>query len=184
NPAQAKRAATAFIASRRFAGRGASLSVPVRELDVWLVERSNRATPDDTVKAFEHLAGRRLAAAFGAATWRSERQRVFDSLLATVVARAEPAVGSELTRLLLIFGLLESLAQTPSPLVSADDVERALRYRTVLIPKEILALIPRRARLARRYGFADLFVVRDEWNRYEASEIAHIENVLPYESKK
>jgi hypothetical protein len=29
-----------------------------------------------------------------------------------------------------------------------------------------------------------LFVVRDEWNRYEAGEIAHIENILPHESKK
>jgi hypothetical protein len=63
-------------------------------------------------------------------------------------------------------------------------VENALRYRTLVLPPQIFQLFPRKARLARRYGFADLFVVRDEWNRYEAGEIAHIENVLPFESKK
>jgi hypothetical protein len=183
-PAVANATATSFLASTRFAGRGAALAVPVREMDTWLAERGNRADPAEVVGVFEHLTGRNLASTVSSAVWRRERQRIFDSLVAAFLARAGAAVGGELMRLLLVCGLLESLATQPSPIVTADDVERALRYRTILIPPEILSLIPRRSRLARRYGFADLFVVRDEWNRYEAGEIAHIENVLPFELKK
>ena len=36
----------------------------------------------------------------------------------------------------------------------------------------------------RRPGFSDLFVVRENWLRYEAGEIAHIENVLAHELKE
>jgi hypothetical protein len=184
DPNNAQSLASHYLTLNRFVGRGQALKVPIRELDAWLVEHDNHATPKDVVTEFERLLGGRLSTAVASAKWRSERQRVFDSLLACIIARTEPAVGTELTRLLLIFGLVESLALTPSPIMSADEVENALRYRTVLLPKEILKLIPRRARLARRYGVADLYVVRDEWNRYEAGEIAHIENVLPFESKK
>jgi hypothetical protein len=155
----------------------------VRALDAWLVEHDNRARPARVMAAFQALGGTTVDAAVGSPAWRPERERVYDSLIAAIVAPLEPSIGSDLTRLLLVFGLVESLAISPSPLKTADDVEDALRNRTVLIPKGILTLVPRRARLARRYGFADLYVVRDEWSKYEAGEIAHIENVLPHESK-
>jgi hypothetical protein len=183
-PTAAKATATSFIATKRFASRGTALAFPLRGLDTWLVEHANRAPPADVVLVFEHLASRNLSTIVNSGAWRAERQRIYDSLVAAFVARADAAVRAELMRLLLIIGLLESLATTPPSIVNADDVEHALRYRTILIPPEILSLMPRRARLARRYGFADLFVVRDEWNRYEAAEIAHIENILPFESKK
>ncbi len=184
NPNTAQRQALSYTSSARFVGRGAALAVPVRELDWWLVEHENRAMPKTVVAECLRLFGTPLTTTVASAAWRNERQRVYDSFVASLIAHTEPALGAELTRLLLIFALVEDLARTPSPINTADEVENALRYRTVLIPKEILKLVPRRARLARRYGFADLFVVRDEWNRYEAGEIAHIENVLPRESKK
>lgn len=184
DPVNAKKRAQNFIGSGRFAGAGSDLDVPIRELDVWLTARNNRATPNAVAKAYAQVAGVHLAQAVAAPEWRAARERVFNSLLAVVVAGGRAALGAELTRLLLLFGLIESLAMVPSPIANENDVENALRYRAVLIPKELLTLVPRRARLARRYGFADLFVVRDEWSKYEAGEIAHIENVLPHESKK
>ena len=184
SPDAAGRKAQAFSESEEFAGRGARLALPLRELDRWLVARDNRPLPKDLIVEVTQLAATPLDALVASTTWQAERERVFDSLLAVIVARLEPAVGSELTRLLLIFALVEDLARSPSPIKTADDVERALRYRTLLIPREIERLVPNRARLARRYGFADLYVVRDEWNRYEAGELAHIENVLAHEEKQ
>jgi hypothetical protein len=183
SPAAAGRKAQAFSEGEDFVGRGAPVAVPVRELDRWLIEHDNRPLPKALVIAVQRLAANPLDALVASGAWQAERQRVFDSLLAVIVARLEPGVGSELTRLLLIFALVEDLARSPSPIKDADDVEQALRYRTVLIPKEIERLVPNHARLARRYGFADLYVVRDEWNRYEAGELAHIENVLAHEEK-
>ena len=155
SPDAAGRKAQAFSESEEFAGRGARLALPLRELDRWLVARDNRPLPKDLIVEVTQLAATPLDALVASTTWQAERERVFDSLLAVIVARLEPAVGSELTRLLLIFALVEDLARSPSPIKTADDVERALRYRTLLIPREIERLVPNRARLARRYGFAD-----------------------------
>ncbi len=38
--------------------------------------------------------------------------------------------------------------------------------------------------LARRPGFSDLYIVRDEWARYEPGELAHIENVMASEVRE
>jgi hypothetical protein len=183
-PGNAHAVATSFVHSRRFAGGGAALARPVRELDTWLVRHDNRADPRTVIGEALRLFGQPLADEVATAAWQNDRRRVYDSLLAAIVARTAPAISSELARLLLIYALVEALAPAPSSIATADDVERALRYRSILIPKELLQLVPGHARLARRYGFADLYVVRDEWNRYEAGEIAHIENVLTGESKK
>lgn len=75
-----------------------------------------------------------------------------------------------------------------------DWVEAALRRRRLLLP-EWLSRYPeltlrtsagllRRSRLVREPAMSDFYVVEDEWNRYEAAEVAHIENVLPRESKR
>jgi hypothetical protein len=183
-PQQARQRALSFIGSASFAGRGTALAIPIRTLDEWLAEEKNRATPSAVSAEAKRLFVTPLPSLVKSAIWRDARQQVFESLVAVFVARTEAAAGVELTRLLLIFGLLESLALSPSPIKTAGDVERALRYRTVLLPQQLLSLAPRRARLARRYGFSDLYVVRDEWSKYEAGEIAHIENVLPRESKQ
>ena len=184
DPKRVSQIANAFMRSRSFVGGGVPLGVPLREFDEWLVEHDNLAPPDEVTKALEQLAVKRLAILVRSVAWLQVKRNLFDSLIASLLSNASPAVRCELARLLLVAGLVEELAVVPSALKTASDVENALRYRTVVLPPELLQLIPRKARLARRYGFADLYVVRDEWNRYEAGEIAHIENVLPYESKK
>jgi hypothetical protein len=50
---------------------------------------------------------------------------------------------------------------------------------------DVEPLVPRRrARLAQRAGFGDLWVVREEWACYQTGEIAHIENVLEGELRR
>ena len=66
--------------------------------------------------------------------------------------------------------------------MSADEVYEALRWTTVTLPASFSDWSY--SLLARRPGFSDLYIVWEEWARYEANEIAHIENVLKGEVKK
>jgi hypothetical protein len=133
-PEDARQSAIGFLESSRFAGGGAPLLVPLRELDLWLLDRDNHAKPADVVTELERLAGgARIATVVATATWRRERQRVMDSLVAGIVAHGEPDILTELMRLLLLFGLVEALALAPSPVTTADEVEEFVRYWTVLI---------------------------------------------------
>ncbi len=101
-----------------------------------------------------------------------------------MVADDEPENRSYLTRLLHVAGLVELLADKPDKVKTKDDVYWALRWRSILFPTYLNELLKRRRSiLARRPGRSDLYVVRDEWIKYEAGEIAHIENILPHELK-
>ncbi len=102
--------------------------------------------------------------------------------LASVLSDVAPVIRSELTRLQLVCSLAEALGR--NTVANANAVERLLRWSTIALPPAILAVLGSRARLARRYGFSDLYVVREEWNRYVASEIAFIENIMPKEVRK
>ena len=184
SPQKAQEAALTFTKSRRFVGAGDPLQFPLRELDEWLLSLKYRAEPPAIIHEFGRLASTSVAAAVASARWHRERDRIYESLIALVVAQSGVTGAVELVRLLSIVGLVESLALPHPSLTTADDVEEAMRYRILLLPPWLLRLIPRRARLARRYGVADLYVVRDEWSQYQAGEIAHIENVLPFESKR
>jgi hypothetical protein len=73
------------------------------------------------------------------------------------------------------------------------NIHAALHLRRVLLP-EWLSRYPeltrrdregllRRSQLVREPAVSDYYVVEDEWARYEAAEIAYIENVLPRETK-
>jgi hypothetical protein len=156
----------------------------LRQLDVWLTQRGNRADPSDVIAEVEASQGNRpIAQLVNQPNWGSTKQQILDSLVAEIVLRRPPAVLAELTRLLLVAGLLDSLAATPRTLSTADEVEACLG-RTLALPVQLTQIVQPVARLARRYGFSDLFVVRDEWNRYEPGEIAYIENVLAGETKK
>jgi hypothetical protein len=93
-----------------------------------------------------------------------------------------------LTRWLLVIGLVNDLQQNPSPIQTPDDVYAALRWRTLVLP-DVISLIlllirsQRAAVLVRNPGFADLYITREEWDHYEAAEIASIENILQGELK-
>jgi hypothetical protein len=88
-----------------------------------------------------------------------------------------------LTRWLLVMGLVGDLQQNPSPIQTPNDVYAALRWRTLVLPDAISLILlgirlSSRAVLVRKPGFADLYITREEWDHYEAAEIASIENSL------
>jgi hypothetical protein len=88
---------------------------------------------------------------------------------------------------MLVFGLVELAAEKPNRLKTATDIYWALRSRMVILPQAVFdffrTLRPR-SLLARKPGFSDLYIVRDEWVRYEAGEIAHVENVMASETRE
>lgn len=111
------------------------------------------------------------------------RRCLSTALVASVLGNATPELRVDLTRLMLVIGLIELVIS--NKVAASDDIYWALRWRTITFPQRFLERIrSQRSILARRAGFSDLYVVRDEWNRYEAGEIAHIENVLAKESKE
>ncbi len=93
-----------------------------------------------------------------------------------------------LTRWLLVMALVDDLQQNPGLVQTPDDIYNALRWRTLILP-DVVSLVllfirsQKKAVLVRKPGFADLYITREEWDHYEPSEIAAIENVLKSELK-
>jgi hypothetical protein len=115
--------------------------------------------------------------------WVALRRLLSTALVAILLAPGVAALGADVMRLLLVMELVEGVAAGGQP--DRAEVLAALRWRTVVLPREIMRLpFIRRSVLARRPGVADLYVVREEWARYELGEIAHIENVLRGEVKR
>ena len=93
-----------------------------------------------------------------------------------------------LARWLLVMALVDTLEEANSPIQTPDDVYNALRWRTLVVPDVISLLLlairaSRAPALVRKPGFADLYITREEWDHYEAAEIASIENILAGELK-
>lgn len=115
--------------------------------------------------------------------WAALRALLSNALVAILIARGEVAVGTDVMRLLLVMGLLETIAEAGP--IDADTMFQMLRWRHVALPPGLLLLpFVNRSVLARRPGVSDLYIVREEWARYELGEIAHIENVLKGELKR
>ncbi|MBL8270920.1 hypothetical protein [Steroidobacter sp.] len=179
--ASVSRYAELFIAGPSFITPRTPLPVPLRELDQWLTQRRNRAEPSDIVKSLPTPPAELIAAA----DWLTTRESLADSLIAAMIARhRDPSTYVHLHRLLMLAGLIEALAQTHSALQNADDVATFLRTAHVLLPSQLLDVMPTNARLARRYGFSELVVVRDDWFEYRFGEIAHVENALKGEIRE
>lgn len=180
-PEGAEQAAQEFVGSDDFVGGGAPLDVPLRAMDNWLTQRGNRAEPAEIVAALP--APPEILVTDPA--WPRARAALGDSLIAAILAgTTSPQARSELTRLILVAALVEDLAVTPSPVRTADDVFVRLRWKTVLLPKAMLDLIPSRARLVRRHGWSEHIVVREEWHAYRLGELAHVENALAGEQRE
>lgn len=123
------------------------------------------------------------AAVTARGNWGALRVRLSNALVAILLASGGPALGADVTRLLLVMGLVEAAADDGD--LDADAVFAALRWRTVALPPRLLLLpFVMKSILARRPGVSDLYVVREEWARYELGEIAHIQNVLKGEVKR
>jgi hypothetical protein len=93
-----------------------------------------------------------------------------------------------LTRWLLVMDLVDDTQEAPSPIKTPDDVDAALRWRTLVLPEKVTSALSairarREAVIVRKPGFADLYITREEWDHYEAAEIAAIENILGRELK-
>lgn len=134
-------------------------------------------------------------------------------VVALLVPDADPKVAPALLRLLLVTDLVEMLLRPPQATLKTDGaaaggdeggrardaaereaIYAALHFRRILLP-EWLSRYPeltrrttddllRRSRLVREPAMSDFYVVEDEWHRYEAAEVAHIENLLPRERKE
>jgi len=190
-------------------GTGGALRA-LRDLDDWLL---NAAEPPDPaglrsgVEAVVIAAGVPADELAQAPTWVDAKARLLDLLAATMLL-AQPAPeerdGQQLldrveraghaSRRLLVAGLVEgsatASADAPDPAPSPGHAVRVVDDRTLVLPDEVAWLLARvpwrggRSALARRPGFADLYVVRSEWSCYLAGEIAHVENVLRGERKE
>ena len=124
--------------------------------------------------------------------WAALKADLAGSLAAAFTAAASgkaPRKGATveaLSRLIRVQALVEKLLDDEGrpaaerALASVGDVERAT-HATVILPKGYFSLCPNKPRLIREPGVTDFYVVRDEWNRYEAGELARVVNVLPGE---
>lgn len=165
--------------------RGAELEA----LDQWLTCNENEPAVDDLRAAVERILHREVVTGSTGGAFDSadplyeDARRLAELLVLACILGTAPTTQRVLIRALLILGLVERLLLAFPSLDTPSRVLELLRDRLILLPRNIFPL-PYRAAVARRPGFADLHVVRQEWNRYEAGEIAHIENVLAGELKR
>jgi hypothetical protein len=171
-------AASAWIAAGNLPDDPPPLNTPLNAVDRALTNRDNRMTPEEIAAVFhDGVAG--VVVAEGSYT--DDRRLLGDALLACLLTGEAPLLAVRLNRLLLVCGLLELIEEHKNLVPDADAVFNALRWRVVVLPRGILS-VPA-DRLSRRPAFADLYLVRKDWLRYEAAEVAHIENVLRGEAK-
>lgn len=149
----------------------------VSALDQWLAARNNKPPLD----RFPQEAQAAVQRATNPEWWQF-RSSVADAIIASLFTDAQPEVRGLLMRWMLVMGLVELSIESPALVNTTEEIYSVLRWRSVIFPPELLGVVPRSV-MARRPGFSDLFVTREEWNRYEPGEIAHIENVLAGESK-
>jgi hypothetical protein len=158
-------------------------------LDVWLTCNDNEPAVDHLAKAIERFIDREVAT--GATEGRFEEadplyedaRRLAELMIVASIIGAVPTTQRNLLRALLVLGLVERVLLAFAAVDTPARVLALLRDRPLLLPRSLFPL-PYRAAVARRPGFADMHVVRQEWNRYEAGEIGHIENVLGGELKR
>lgn len=128
--------------------------------------------------------------------WRSLSGQLANALYQILLANASgnysghfsTETSALITRWLLVVQLVDTLESAAATIQTPNDVYAALRWRTLVLPDLVeQALLKIRAShsaiVVRKPGFADLYITREEWDHYEAAEIASIENILPSELK-
>lgn len=179
-----------LLQSNGLTERSKTVSSPLDEFDRWLLCRNNDPSPSDLANLLKPTGTTLPPEAedhMPTSTVSTERTRLADLLLASMLTPCTPDLRAQLTRLLTIYALGELFAAAPAKLNTRAEIQTALRWRTILLPIELYDLFDtlefRRTRHLRA-GFADLYVAREEWVRYELGEIAHIENVRAGELKE
>jgi len=128
----------------------------------------------DAWGALQHALAASLAAAFAAAL--------------TSNPTTQSAASEGLARLLRLHSLVTmlhgdaALPEEERSLKSVHDVNLVAGHTTVILPAAYFKLCPYTPKLVRQPGFTDFYIVKDEWNRYEAGELARVINVLPGET--
>lgn len=177
-----------FLGLHDLSENSTDLTSSANALDQWLVCRENRPTQKEL---FAYLAGIADEGAAPIVQWLTamaqERARLADLLLASFLAPCTPEARARIARLITVIALIELLRDEPKQVSTREEIFSALRWRNVLLPQELYELFEtpelRRAHTIRS-GFADLFIAREEWLRYELGEISHIENVRAGELKE
>lgn len=123
-----------------------------------------------------------IAALVASPGFRFDSQRLSDTLLAAMFAGA--GIPPQLRRLEALFhgyALLELVAGDPA---NADLMVVPFLHRPLLLPfpNDWFAAAGGRA-VVRAVGMADLLVVRRQIKRYEATEIAYVENIMSGETR-
>jgi hypothetical protein len=172
--------------ARRFSTPNADAAAALGELrwfDQLLLARKNRVAWTEIAAAVQTRLDGQVARVLERQNWRLLRELLSSALVAILIGQGEAVIGGDVIRLLLVFGLLEKIVEAGA--LGAEQVFTLLRWRDVLLPESILDLpILGQSVLSRRPGVSDLYLVREEWARYELGEIAHIENVLKGELKR
>lgn len=126
-----------------------------------------------------------LADAFGAARNNAKNASAGTSAI-RIIHQDDVTEVETLSRPLLLHDLTTTLAMEygkpdgKCSIVTAEDVQAAMALRAVALPAESFA--GSTPVLARQPGVTDLYIVKDEWNRYIAGEAAAVTNVLPGET--
>lgn len=172
----------------------APVAAALLDLDKWLVTNDNRPS----VLALNDQITPTLGAYFPPSNdWQNLHPALGELLYAALIFPLAPGtnvssnfvqVPAILARLMLVMALVDTLQLTPAAIITPDQVFAALRWRTLIFPDAIRQLLlANRNRgpsvLVRKPGFADLYITREEWDHYEAAEIASIENILGREVK-
>lgn len=181
----------------------AALTTPIDHLERWLTSRQNRPTAEALSYKLNELCQQSFGVTppdskelganasrliqLAGPNWQRDRQNIGFSLIVTMLRDREPSHAVYFNRLMLVIGLVELAAEKPDRLKTSEDVYWALRWRLLILPELLVEFLRNRrpfSLLARRPGFSDLYIVRDEWARYEAGEVAHVENVMASETRE
>ncbi len=126
--------------------------------------------------------------------WKKLQLQLAISLAADMKELAVPPAPEQLSmveglsRLLRIQDLVTALSSDNQigagarALQTARDVQALAAYKIVMLPSAYFKRMKAEVQLIRKPGITDLYVVKDEWNTYEAGELARVVNVLPGET--
>jgi hypothetical protein len=122
------------------------------QLDRWLASCGNKPSVAELSSEVSSL----LTTYLGTPTWTSVHMILNELFYAALTLSAigmnfsMTEVLGLLCRLILVVGLVDLLEQTPSPLQTPDDIYRALRWRTPVLPYLVVALLGKQAVLVRK----------------------------------
>lgn len=193
-----------FVEGGEFVAPDAVRDHPLGRLSSWLRAREDRATVREIIEDSPLRDVLDLTSEDSEDDlWIELRLALAQSfLVAMLVHDTDATVAPALQRLLFVAALAAVIrvSTRPGPAMEDDrdeaqreNVHRALHRRRILLPAwlsrrpELTAhvdALPRRSKLVRDPAFSDYYVIEDEWARYEAAEVAHIENLLPRENKR